>query len=70
MSPERYTSSNNPFRNSIPTIGQNILINLFAPTFIVEDVFLYGHTAEQPIDYFITVMYLLKNHGVTLKLKK
>ena len=37
---------------------------------IVDDVLLYGCTAEQLLNYFITVLDLLKHQHTTLKLKK
>ena len=36
---------------------------------IIGDVLLYGHIAEQILDYFRTVMDLLKHHHAKLKIK-
>ena len=41
-----------------------------ASKIIVDDVLLYGHIDAQLLVYFITVLYVLKHHRVTLKLKK
>ena len=41
-----------------------------ASKIIVDDVLLYGRTAEQIIGYFRTVLDVLKHHRTTLKLKK
>ena len=41
----------------------------FASKIIVDDVLLYGRTADMILDYFITVLYILKHHRATLKLK-
>ena len=44
------------------------LINI-ASKIIVDYVLLYGHTYEQLLAYFITVLYVLKQNHTTLKLK-
>ena len=41
----------------------------FASENIVDDVLLYGRTAEQMLDYFRTVLDVLKHRCATLKLK-
>ena len=42
----------------------------FASKIIVDDVLLYGRTSKQILAYFITVLYVLKLHHATLKLKR
>ena len=42
----------------------------FASAIIVDGVTLYGSTSEQLVDYFRTVLDVLKHHHATLKLKK
>ena len=37
---------------------------------IFDDVLLYGRTEGQLLDCFITVLYVIKHHCATLKLKK
>ena len=41
-----------------------------ASIIIIDDVLLYGYTAEQLLAYFRTVLDVLKHHHATLKLKK
>ena len=41
----------------------------FASAIIVDGVTLYGSTSEQLVDYFRTVLDVLKHHHATLKLK-
>ena len=41
-----------------------------ASKIIVDDVLLYGSTSKQLLDYFITVIDVLKHHRAKLKLKK
>ena len=41
----------------------------FSSKLIVDDVLLYWHTAKQLLEYFRTVLGVLKQHQDTLKLK-
>ena len=41
-----------------------------ASEIIVDRLLLYGRSANQLLDYFITVLDFLKHHRATLKLKK
>ena len=45
-------------------------LKISASKIIVDDVSMYGRTAEQILDCFRTVMDVLKNHIITLKLKR
>ena len=45
-------------------------LKCFASKIIVDDVLLYGITAEQLLAYFITVLDVIKHHRDTLKLEK
>ena len=48
---------------------ERVLKNI-ASKIIVGGVLLYGRTSEQILDYFRTVLDILKHHRATLKLKK
>ena len=41
-----------------------------ASKIIVDDVLLYGRTAEQLLDYFRTVLDVIKQHPATINSKK
>ena len=41
----------------------------FASNIFFDDVLLYVHTSKKILEYFRTVMDILKHHHVTLKLK-
>ena len=45
-------------------------IEMFCIKIIVDDVLMYGSTAEHILDYSRTVLNVLKHHCATLKLKK
>ena len=41
-----------------------------ASKIIVDDVLLYGHTSNKRLAYFRAVLYVLKHHCATIKVKK
>ena len=51
------------------TLAKERRLNIFCIEIIVDDVLLYGRTTEQLLAYFRAVMYVLKHHRNTLKLK-
>ena len=52
------------------TLSKERGLKNFASKIIYDDMLFYGRTAEQLLDYFRTVLYVLKHHHATLKLKK
>ena len=52
------------------TLAKEFGLENVASKIIVDDVLLYGRTADQILSYFGTVLYVLKHHHATLKLKK
>ena len=50
--------------------SQRTWFEIFESKIIVDDVLLYGRTADQLLAYFRTVLDVLKHHHTTLKLKK
>ena len=52
------------------TLSKERGLTNFASKIIVDGVLLYGRTSRQLLDYFITVLDVLKHHLSTLKLKK
>ena len=51
-------------------MSQRTWFENFVSKIIVDGVLLYGRTAEQLLDYFRTVLDVLKRHCGTLKPKK
>ena len=51
------------------TLAKKRVLKNVASKLIVDDVLLYGHKAEQLLDYFIMVLGVLKHQRTTLKLK-
>ena len=52
------------------TLAKEHVLKNVASKIIVDDVLLYGRTSRQILDYFRTVLDVLKHHRATLKLKK
>ena len=52
------------------TLAKELGLKNIASNIIVDDVLLYGHTAEYLLAYFRTVLEVLKHYRATLKLKK
>ena len=52
------------------TLAKEHVLKNVASKIIVDDVLLYGRTSRQLLDYFRTVLDVLKHHRATLKLKK
>ena len=52
------------------TLAKEHSLKNIASNIIVDDVLLYGHTAEYLLAYFRTVLEVLKHYRATLKLKK
>ena len=52
------------------TLAQERGLKMFVSKIIFDDVLMYGHTEGQILDCFRTVLYVLKHHCATLKLKK
>ena len=51
------------------TLAKECGLENFELKIIVDDVLLYGRTAGQILDYFSTVVDVLKHHRTTLKMK-
>ena len=51
------------------TVAKEREFKFFAYKTIVDDVLLYGCTSRQLLDYFRTVVDVLKHHRATLKIK-
>ena len=52
------------------TLAKECGLENVASKIIVEDVLLYGNTADRLLSYFRTVLNFLKHHRATLKMKK
>ena len=52
------------------TLAKERGLKFFASKIIVDDMLLYGRTAEQLLDYFRIFLDVLKHHRSTLKLEK
>ena len=50
------------------TLAKERGVKKFAPKIIAHDLLLDGRTSDQLLDYFRTVLYVLKHHRTTLKL--
>ena len=57
-------------KNGMGKTSQRTWFEIFCIHIIVDDVLLYGRTAGHCLEYFRTVLDVLKHHHATLKLKK
>ena len=52
------------------TLSKEHGLKIVASKIIFDDMLLYGRAAEKLLDYFITVLNILKHHRAILKLKR
>ena len=64
-----YVSLMTKLQRECDTLAKECGLKKLAPKIIVDDVLLYGRTANQILAYFRTVLDFLKHHCATLKLK-